>query len=134
MMVDGRRCYYIDKCTLCGECETVCGVDALEIVGKNYSADELFSILVKDEDFYNESSGGVTFSGGEPLLQIDFLLDMLKRLKAQGIHTAIDTALNVSWQRIEDVLAYTDLILLDIKGMNPAKHLEKHWCSYEKNS
>ncbi len=120
----GKRFYNPDKCTLCGDCTEVCGAHALEIIGKNYTVQELYNLLLKDEDFYKESGGGITFSGGEPLLQQEFLIGMLKRLKKSGIHTAIDTALNVDWEQIESVLPWTDLILLDIKGMEPKLHLK----------
>ncbi|HAK44530.1 MAG TPA: glycyl-radical enzyme activating protein [Spirochaeta sp.] len=131
-MIEGRRLYHLEKCTLCGDCVPACGEGALEMVGKNYTAEELYSIIIKDEDFYRESGGGVTFSGGEPLLQQEFLLDMLKRCKAAGLHTSLDTALNVEWSSIEEVLPWVDLVLLDIKGMNSERHLRNTGVSNEK--
>ena len=122
--IDGSRVYQPDKCTLCGECAAACGTGAIEIVGKNYTAEELYNIIIKDEDFYKESGGGVTFSGGEPMLQQEFLLEMLKRCKAGGMNTALDTALNVEWKMVEEVLPWVDMVLLDIKGMNPEGHLK----------
>ncbi|MDC7227740.1 MAG: glycyl-radical enzyme activating protein [Spirochaetales bacterium] len=130
-MVDGRRVYYLDKCTLCGDCVSACGADALEIVGENYTAEELYNIIIKDEDFYKESGGGVTFSGGEPLLQQEFLIEMLRLCKAVGIHTALDTALNIEWDRVEAVLPWVDLVLLDIKGMDSRKHFQNTGVSNE---
>ena len=78
--------------------------------------------MAKDKAFYEASDGGVTFSGGECMLQIDFLTEILKACKENGIHTAVDTAGCVSYDRFERILPYTDLFLYDVKCMDNARH------------
>ena len=111
-------------CNACGKCVEVCRYGAREISGKNISVEECFREIQKDKDFYLVSGGGVTFSGGEPLLQGESLLEILKLCKGDGIHTAIETAGNVEWNQIEAVLPYLDYILYDIKAINEEKHQE----------
>lgn len=90
--------------------------------GKEYSADELMTILEKDGIFYDESVGGVTFSGGEPLSQPDFLYDALLRCKDVGIHTAVDTSGYAQKENFEKIIPLTDLFLFDLKIMNSEQH------------
>lgn len=124
--------FYADKCTGCGRCrgitaddtDFVCFNDAKQICGREYTADEVFAEVVKDKTFYENSGGGVTFSGGECMLQIDFLCEILKKCKESGIHTAVDTAGNVPWERFEKILPYTDLFLYDIKAFSEELHKE----------
>ena len=78
--------------------------------------------ILKDKAFYDNSGGGVTFSGGESMLQIDFLEELLKACKQNGIHTAIDTAGHVPYESFERVLPYTDLFLFDVKCYDSDKH------------
>ena len=118
--------FYKDKCTGCGRCrditvdnsDFVCFHDAKKICGKTYTVDELFNIIIKDKIFYETSGGGVTFSGGECLLQQDFLCEILEKCKAAGIHTAVDTAGHIHWNVFEKVLPYTDLFLYDMKAFD----------------
>lgn len=122
--------FYQNKCIGCGRCEGLtvndesflCFHDAKEICGKEYSVDEVFGEIVKDKAFYENSGGGVTFSGGECMLQIDFLCKILKKCKENGIDTAVDTAGHVSWEYFEKILPYTDLFLYDIKCFDAEKH------------
>ncbi len=124
--------FYQNKCTGCGRCKEItadnidfiCFSDAKEICGKEYTVDEVFGEIIKDKTFYETSGGGVTFSGGECMLQIDFLTEILKKCKDTGIHTAIDTAGHISWESFEKILPYTDLFLYDIKTMDEKKHKE----------
>lgn len=124
--------FYADKCTGCGRCKSIttddadffCYNDAKEICGKDYSVDEVFAEVIKDKTFYDNSNGGVTFSGGECMLQIDFLLEILKKCKENGIHTAVDTAGHIPWESFEKILPFTDLFLYDIKAMNEEIHKE----------
>ncbi|MBR6310818.1 MAG: glycyl-radical enzyme activating protein [Paludibacteraceae bacterium] len=84
-------------------------------VGYRISTDDLMREIRKDDVFFEESGGGVTFSGGEPLLQADFLLECLRRCKAEGIHTCVDTAGAVSTPLLDDICQYTDIFLFDVK-------------------
>lgn len=121
-IVDGAHHFYREKCTACGQCEEVCLGNALTFYGKEYTVDELLPILLKDKDFYDNSGGGVTLSGGECLLQADFCAELLKQLKANGIHTAVDTAGLVSKTALDKVLPYTDVFLYDVKAISEAVH------------
>jgi pyruvate formate lyase activating enzyme len=93
-----------------------------EIVGKHYSVDDLMHEILKEKIFMEESDGGVTFSGGEPLRQHEFLVEMLRKCKEAGIHTAVDTTGLASHETIEKVSEYTDLFLYDIKLINEENH------------
>lgn len=111
-----------ELCDNCGKCAEVCYPGALELTGKDYTPEELVERLLQDKPFYETSGGGVTISGGEALSQGEFTLEVLKRLKAEGIHTAVDTTGFAKWETIEAVLPYTDLFLYDIKHMDSEKH------------
>ena len=113
---------HLKKCDFCGKCELYCAADARKICGREYTVLEVLSEIVKDKSFYEASEGGVTFSGGECMLQIDFLCEILKKCKENGIHTAVDTAGNVPWEYFERILKYTDLFLYDIKLFDREKH------------
>lgn len=111
-----------NKCNFCGKCAIFCPNSAREICGEHVSSDSVFEQICKDVEFYNESNGGVTFSGGECMLQIDFLKKLLILCKNKSIHTAIDTAGNVPWENFEKILPYTDLFLYDIKLFDDGLH------------
>lgn len=113
-----------DQCVLCGECVSECPQNALRIYGQEITVDELMPVLTAERPFYEESGGGVTLSGGECLLQADFCRELLKKLKEEGISTAVDTSGAVAWEEIEKVLPYTDRFLYDIKHMDPDAHRE----------
>ena len=112
----------LEKCDLCGKCTLYCPHDAREICGREYTVDEVLREVIKDKALYENSGGGVTFSGGECMLQIDFLGEILKECKKNGIHTAVDTAGHVPYERFEKILPYTDLFLYDIKCFDSEKH------------
>ena len=116
--------HYLDreKCISCGACESVCPSNANKIFGQFVKADEILSELLLDKPFYDETGGGVTVSGGEPLLQTEFLAELLALLKKEGIHTAIDTALDVSEDCLSRVVPFADLFLCDIKAIDPDVH------------
>ncbi len=111
-----------DLCDNCGKCAEVCYPGALYICGQDYTVEELVSRLLQDRAFFETSGGGVTISGGEALSQPEFTLAVLKRLKEEGIHTALDTTGFASWETVEQVLPYVDLFLYDLKHMDSAKH------------
>ena len=112
----------LEKCELCGKCTIYCPHDAREICGKEYTVDEVMREILKDKVFYENSGGGVTFSGGECMLQIDFLEEILKVCKENGIHTAVDTAGHVPYEYFERILPYTNLFLYDVKCYDSEKH------------
>lgn len=93
-----------------------------EICGKEYSVEEIFEKIICDKRFYENSGGGATFSGGECMLQPDFLCEILKNCKDAGIHTSVDTAGHIDWKAFERVLPYTDLFLYDIKAFDSDVH------------
>ena len=113
--------YAFEKCDFCGKCALYCPQDARKICGKEYTVEEVLSEILKDKAYYGES-GGVTFSGGECMLQIDFLKAILEKCKENSIHTAVDTAGNVPWEYFEKILPYTDLFLYDVKCFSEDLH------------
>ena len=114
--------YHLEQCDLCGKCTLYCPTEARKICGKKYTVDEVLAEVVKDKSFYETSGGGVTFSGGECMLQVDFLLEILIKCKENGIHTAVDTAGHIPFDSFEKILPYTDLFLYDIKCFDMQKH------------
>jgi len=109
-------------CNACGECARVCRSGALKMIGEWYSVDETMDIILKDEAYYRRSNGGVTISGGEPMLQFGFILELVKRCFAQNLHTAIETSGIVEWDFFRQINPYTDLYLFDIKHMDDEIH------------
>ncbi len=138
------------KCTLCGECVKVepsisldgqlkvdrtkiqdiealassCPYDVFEIIGEKMSVDTLVKECLKDEPFYRQSGGGVTFCGGDPIVQADFLLDVTKKLREKGIHVALDTSGELPWQQWKYLANEVDLILYDLKFFDQQRHLQ----------
>ena len=112
------------SCKRCGRCVEVCVYGALKSVGQFMTPDEIFEVVLRDAIFYDTSGGGVTFSGGEALLQTEALKELLSLCKTRQLHTALDTAGNVHWQAFEAVMKDTDLFLFDIKLVTDELHLE----------
>lgn len=112
----------LQKCDLCGKCEMVCPAKARRVCGKQYTVEQLVQEIAKDKVFFESSNGGVTFSGGECMLQADFLAKILKCTKKLGIHTAVDTAGCVKWENFERIIPYTDLFLYDVKCIDSNMH------------
>lgn len=109
-------------CTGCGNCAEACPANAIEVLGIQQSVDELILELVKDRTYYEKSNGGVTLSGGEPTLQISYLVEVLEQLKTEGIHTAVDTCGMCSTSSLDRMLKHTDLILFDLKEIDTDRH------------
>lgn len=109
-------------CTGCLACVAGCAAGALSIYGGEMSAAEVLALVLRDRPFYAKSGGGVTFSGGEPLLQPVLLLELLQKCRALDLHTAVDTAGNVPFESLSAVLPYTNLFLYDLKAFDPALH------------
>jgi pyruvate formate lyase activating enzyme len=114
-----------EKCTLCGLCADACPSKAIEMSGKSYSAEELLKIIERERVHIDQSGGGVTFSGGEPLMHPEFLIKMLDACGEKGLHRAVDTCGFVPAKTLLEVAKRTDLFLLDLKLMEPAQH--KKW-------
>jgi len=112
------------KCNRCFECVDVCPTGALKKAGEYMSVGEVMKEIEKDEIFYQKSNGGVTISGGEPLFQEAFVASLLKACKDLGLHTALDTSGYASWDTFEKALKHVDLVLYDIKHMDPKLHEE----------
>jgi len=111
-----------ERCTSCGRCAEACPTAALEIIGRYWSPSALLMEVERDRPFYEESGGGVTVSGGEPMLQAGFVAEFFKLCHEAGIHTALDTCGYAPWDAFEMVLPYTDLVLYDLKLMDPGRH------------
>lgn len=111
-----------DKCTGCLTCAEACPTGAVERKGVEYTVDALAAELLKDKAYFDKSGGGVTASGGEPLLQAQFVRALFDMLKTQGVHTALDTAANVPWDTLESVLEVSDMLLLDLKLADDEAH------------
>ncbi|MCX6559189.1 MAG: glycyl-radical enzyme activating protein [Candidatus Aminicenantes bacterium] len=112
------------KCDLCGKCVEACAYEALAIVGRESSVDALVAEVERDRLFYEQSGGGATVSGGEPLLQPEFAAALLAALRVRGFHTALDTSGQAPWPVLDRVGAEADLILYDLKLMDDARHRE----------
>jgi pyruvate formate lyase activating enzyme len=139
------------KCTLCGECIRVepeaialnnrlevnrtkirdieklaqsCPYDVFEIIGREMSVEELVDECMKDEPFYRNSGGGVTFSGGDPIFQADFLVNVVKSLKSKGVHVALDTSGGWPWEQWKQLASEVDLVLYDLKLFDDDKHIQ----------
>jgi len=110
-------------CTLCGKCADVCPTLATEMSGRYYSTAELMKIIDKERPFFDQSGGGVTFSGGEPLLFPGFLIEVLKACGSQGVHRAVDTSGFVKQETLLKVAQHADLFLYDLKMVDAERHL-----------
>ena len=110
------------KCTGCGACAAVCPAGAREVSGREMTVQEVLEAVEGDRLFYADSGGGVTLSGGEPLVHPDFSAALLAALQAEGIHTAVESCSYAPREAIDRVYAHTDLALLDIKHMDTEAH------------
>lgn len=122
--IDGGGVHRIDRgrCAACFECADHCYAEALVSVGQEVDAEYLLRAIMTDQAYYRRSGGGVTFSGGECMLQIDLLREILSACKRESIHTAVDTAGHVDWSYFERILDVTDLFLYDLKAADSEVH------------
>ena len=118
---DGQHIIDRKQCRQCGACEAACS-GAIKLCGKPMSVDEVLREVMKDSVFYANSGGGLTISGGEPLMQADFTLALLKAAKESGIHTAIETSGYAKWEVIDSLADYVDLFLWDVKESDSDRH------------
>jgi pyruvate formate lyase activating enzyme len=111
-----------ELCTACGLCAEQCYVEARKLMGSRMTVAEIMEEIRKDQPYYESSGGGITFSGGEPLLYPDFVREVARQCQEEGIHTAIETAGHVAWEVFEQVLPYLNLVFFDIKHLDPECH------------
>jgi len=122
-VINGKHFFERDKCISCGVCEDVCLGSSLKLFGQKVSVEEAMEFALEDKDFF-ETNGGITISGGEPLLQAEFCAELFKLLNKESMHCAIDTCGAVNWSSFESVLPYTDLFLYDLKHVDDKLHQE----------
>jgi pyruvate formate lyase activating enzyme len=113
-----------ERCTVCGACVEACYAEGRQIAGHEVMVDEIMETIRRDRPFYERSGGGVTLSGGEPLGQPEFLLELLQACKAEGLHTALDTCGHAPWEIFEQARPLVDLFLYDLKLVDDARHIE----------
>ncbi|MDI7277852.1 MAG: glycyl-radical enzyme activating protein [Anaerolineae bacterium] len=121
-LVDGQHTLQRTLCRACGRCVETCYAEALVMCGRWWGAEELLAELLRDRPFYEQSEGGITLSGGEPLLQQPFSLRVLQLCKQAGLHTAVETAAVCRWRDLAELLPWTDLLMVDLKHMDDARH------------
>ena len=119
------------KCSACGVCVDACIYNARKKLGNHYSIDEMKKAILKDARFFKASGGGVTFSGGEPAIQLEALKELILWLKEEGIHIAIETAGNFSFERMNEIADLFDLIFIDLKHVDEVKHMNQTGVSNE---
>lgn len=112
------------QCTVCGACATVCPTGAREIIGRTMSVQEVMQDVLQDRVFYETSGGGITLSGGEPMMQPRFTLGILEASKSEGLHTCIETCGFTSTEILSKTLSLADLYLFDVKETNEKLHME----------
>lgn len=121
-LADGAHTVDFQACTACGRCVDGCAAGALEILGRETTAAEAAEEALRDLPFYQTSGGGVTLSGGEPTMQADFAAELLARVRAAGVHTALETCGHAPWTSFGKLLTHLDMILYDVKQMDGDKH------------
>jgi glycyl-radical enzyme activating protein len=124
-ILDGVHLYDRTLCEQCGDCVETCLYEALKLAGKELTVREVMAVVLRDRLFYEQSGGGLTISGGEPMLQPEFALELLKAARAEGLHTCLDTCGWTSQRLYEQVLPFVDLFLFDYKATDPEVH--KQW-------
>ncbi|MBR0360456.1 MAG: glycyl-radical enzyme activating protein [Clostridia bacterium] len=124
VFTDTEHIFNREKCIACGKCAAECYTDALELVGTEKSVEEIIAEVMKDEAFYENSGGGMTLSGGEPMFQFNFTYELLKRAKENGLHTCIETCGFAKWEQYEKIADLVDIFLFDYKETDPGKHKE----------
>ena len=121
---EGRHAEAVDLCMVCGECVSVCPTEAREIAGREIGAEALVSEVLRDRIFFDDSGGGVTFSGGEPLYQAAFLREALALCRREALHTAVDTSGLAPQGELLAIAELTDLFLFDLKLVDSGRHRE----------
>ena len=120
---DGAHTFHRERCTACGACAGRCPNGALELSGREMTADEVMKVIDRDAKYYKSSGGGVTFSGGEASMHFELLVQLLTACRAHGYHTALETNGLIPPERLNALLPLVDLFLFDCKHTDPAQHL-----------
>lgn len=120
-IMNDEHCYIRDDCAQCGKCADAC-IGALKVIGEEYNPNEVMGILLMDNEFYRNSGGGITISGGEPLAASKFVKEILILCKKNKLHTCIETSGYAKWNDILEILPFVDLFLFDWKLTNPNLH------------
>lgn len=131
LLADGTRVFKRESCTTCGKCVETCYAEGLQLIGREATPAEVIAEVLLDRVFYETSGGGMTLSGGEPLLQPQFSQAVLTGCKEAGLHTAVETTTHCKWEYLEAILPVTDLFMVDIKHMDPVKHKDATGISNE---
>ncbi len=124
LVTSAEHRFYPDRCIRCGRCIDACPVLALEWVGKQMDVEAVMAVVRRDQPFYQTSGGGMTLSGGEPLVQPHFALALLQSARTEGISTAIETTARASWDILTSIQPYVDLFLVDLKHTDLVRHRE----------
>lgn len=111
-----------NRCIGCLKCVEACPSEALKAWGEDMSVSDVMAVIEKDRNYYEKSGGGVTISGGDPLMQSDFTAELLKACRDAGIHTCLESTFNIDWETAEEAIRYADLIISDIKCMDSEIH------------
>ena len=119
---DGQHIFHREKCEKCGKCLESCYYEALEMAGKYRTVEDVLQEVMKDKIFYDNSGGGMTLSGGEPLMQFDFALALLQGAKERGLHTCMETCGYAEEEKLREIAPYVDIFLFDIKLTDSEKH------------
>ncbi len=122
--VDDKAALDRTRCTRCGKCPSVCDPKALEMVGSDVTVDEALAVVLRDCRYYEQSGGGLTLSGGEPLFQPEFAETLLYEAKTQGLHCCVETSGHAEWQTFEQMRPLVDLWLFDYKETDPLLHVQ----------
>ena len=123
-LIDGIHSFDRTGCTVCGECATACATRSVELLGKRVTSDEVIKEVMRDALFYKTSGGGLTVSGGEPLMQGEFLIELLTAAKEKGIHVCIETCGFSNTETVKAVAPLTNIFLFDIKETDEMRHRE----------
>lgn len=122
-LVHGNQMEFLrEGCTNCGKCAQICPSQALSLCGEEKTVEEVFAEIKKDIHYYRQSGGGVTFSGGECLLQSEFVASLAEKCQSERIHTAVESAFFVPWEKVEKVQPYIDYFFADLKLADPEQH------------
>ncbi len=120
--VDGTHSLHRERCEGCGDCADACPTNALVLKGQTMTVEEVLHEVLRDDHLYHKSGGGVTLSGGEPLMQPAFTYSLLQRAQTHELHTAIETCGHAPWKTLKEIVAVTDLVIYDVKHMDATQH------------